>query len=71
MLFRCNYLALVGGGKTPKYPSNRGVCSYCFSYSLILMRHCSVVLWDERKQMETFELPFSTTVRAVKMRKDR
>ncbi|NXA53409.1 WIPI3 protein, partial [Nothocercus julius] len=49
MLFRCNYLALVGGGKKPKYPPNKGTSHRIFSLPFRI-----VVVLDSMIKVFTF-----------------
>lgn len=76
MLFRCNYLALVGGGRSPKFPNNKGkhrlIYSYHISLShLIVCGVFPVVIWDDVKKQVSITLDFNTVVYGVRLRRDR
>ena len=85
MLFRCNYVALVGGGKNPKYSPNKGTvlfipilskstssaCIDLISTVILLIFFVLVLIWDDLKKTTVIQLEFSSDVRAVKLRRDR
>ena len=72
MLFRCNYLALVGGGSQPKYPTNKGnfAVFYCTSYTYFFLFH-SVLIWDDLQKRPVIEIEQSSPIKSVRLRRDR
>ena len=53
MLYRSNIIALVGGGKCPKFSKNK------------------VIIWDDFQSKVISELKFTSTIKNVKLKKDR
>ena len=70
MLFRCCYVALVGGGKSPKYPPSKGK-KLKFFFCQLTKVFRSVIIWDDLKKNVATQLDFSTEVKGVRLRRDR
>jgi hypothetical protein len=65
MLGRANYVALIGGGKNPKFPQNEvSISRHIRSYVLIIFK---VIIWDDAKTVKVITIPVLTTVRSVRL----
>lgn len=72
MLGQTNYLAIVGGGRQPKFPQNkvrRLLYLSCPAY--ILIQQSQLVIWDDARQKAVITLEFRTSVLGVRLSKSR
>lgn len=71
MLGQSNYLAIVGGGRNPKFPQNK-VCTQHLPSSREAPTHLlQLVIWDDAKQKTAITLEFRTSVLGVRLSKSR
>lgn len=70
MLERYNYLAIVGGGKNPKFPQNKVGLSLQ-SAVVRLLTLLQVIIWDDAKKKAAITLDFKTSVLRVRLSKSR
>src|SRR3989337_2031863 len=65
MLGKANFLALIGGGKQPKFPQNK--VSVAVDEDRPNAECRQVIIWDDAKQKIALQLPVLTTVRGVRL----
>jgi WD40 repeat protein len=66
MLGKANFIALIGGGKQPKFPQNK-VGPSGISWMKLRSQSVQVIIWDDAKQKVAIQLPVLTTVRGVRL----
>jgi WD repeat-containing protein 45 len=66
MLGKANFIALIGGGKQPKFPQNK-VSDGGPWHLAIHTNGVQVIIWDDAKQKVALQIPVLTTVRGVKL----
>lgn len=72
MLGRANYLAIVGGGRQPKFPQNKvWLQSFDILSSHRELTQSKLIIWDDAKQKAAFTLEFRTSVLRVRLSKTR
>jgi WD40 repeat protein len=70
MLGQSNYLAIVGGGRQPKFPQNK-VRQHHRLIPFSTYEHLQLVIWDDAKQKAVITLEFRTSVLGVRLSKSR
>ncbi|KAL8824893.1 MAG: hypothetical protein Q9191_004746 [Dirinaria sp. TL-2023a] len=74
MLGRANYIALVGGGKQPKFPQNKvgkALASILLGNGSRLTILGQVIIWDDAKQKAVITLEFRSPVNRVCLSRSR
>lgn len=71
MMGKANYLGLVGGGTSPKFPINKVRWPTWLPVSRAVLTPKKLVLWDEFKSKSALDISALTPVRGVKLSKER
>ncbi|KAF2015645.1 WD40 repeat-like protein [Aaosphaeria arxii CBS 175.79] len=66
MVGRTNYIALVGGGKQPKFPQNK-VCPQRSEWIWVDADGYKVQIWNDSKQIVSTSLEFKTPIQRVRI----
>lgn len=72
MLGRTNILALVGGGKQPKFPQSKVLNTFfCTGRAVQTTKSSQVILWNDKTQKIAVSLEFREAVLGVKVARTR